>query len=94
MALFGSKESREDKVARRTQELLDRYGLSDISPKDIESVKSICVALSGNGMIEFGTTLSGKAEDVAKLSYLRALVEQNWIMIRQLDRISKALEQK
>lgn len=94
MALFGGKESREEKVARRTQELLDKYGLCDISPKDIESVKNICIALQGNGMIEFGTALSGKAEDVAKMSYLRALVEQNWIIIRQLDRISKALEQK
>ena len=96
MALFGAKEkeTREDKIARRTKELLDRYGLSDISPRDIESVKSICTALQGNGMIEFGTTLSGKAEDVAKLSYLRALVEQNWIIIRQLDRISKSLDQK
>ena len=92
MALFGGKESKEEKEARKVAELLSRYGLEDLSGKDLESVKAIASSLAGNNLITFGTTLSGKAEDVAKLSYLSALVEQNWIIIRQLDRINKSLD--
>lgn len=92
MALFGSKEPKEDKAARKEYELLAKYGLTDIDAKDIEQVKSINTALMGNKLIETGTALSGSGVDVAKLTYLRALVEQNWIIIRQLDRLNKNLE--
>ncbi len=92
MALFGAKESKEDKVARKTQAMLEKYGLEYLDPKDVESVRNIGYALMGNGMIEFGTVLNGSGVDVAKMSYLRALVEQNWIIIRQLDRLNKKLD--
>lgn len=92
MALFGGKETKEEKAARKEYELLEKYGLTDINPKDIEQIKSITNALMGNKLIEMGTALSGSGVDAAKMSYLRALVEQNWIIIRQLDRISKTLE--
>lgn len=92
MALFGGKESKEDKAARKEYELLAKYGLTDIDAKDIEQVKSINSALLGNKLIEAGTILGGSGVDSAKLTYLRALVEQNWIIIRQLDRLNKNLE--
>lgn len=88
MALFGNSEAKEAKQAAKTEELLKRFGLEDLSdPRDVEAVKSIASALTGNKLIEFGTILSGSGEDVAKLTYLRALVEQNFIIIRQLDKI-------
>ena len=90
MALFGGKESKEEKQARKVQELLDKYGLQDLSdPRDIESVKRISQELMGNSMIELGTALSGSGVDAAKLSYLNAIVEQNWIIIRLLDKLTK-----
>ena len=94
MALFGAKETKEDKVARKTQAMLEKYGLEYLDPKDMESVRSIGNALMGNGMIELGTALTGSGVDVAKMSYLRALIEQNWIIIRQLDRLNKKLDQR
>lgn len=91
MALFGGqKETKEEKQARKTQELLDKYGLQNLSdPRDLESVKRISESLYGNKLIELGTALSGSGEDSAKLTYLSALVEQNWIIIRQLDQLNK-----
>jgi len=94
MALFGAKETKEDKAARKTQAMLEKYGLEYLDPKDLESVRNIGYALMGNGLIELGTSLSGSGVDVAKMSYLRALIEQNWIIIRQLDRLNKKLEQR
>ena len=94
MALFGAKETKEDKVARKTQAMMEKYGLEYLDQKDLESVRSIGYALMGNNLIELGTTLSGSGVDVAKMSYLRALIEQNWIIIRQLDRLNKKLGQQ
>lgn len=92
MGLFGNKE---DKKNRKVAELLTRYNLQELSDQnDLQSVINIAEDLAGNNLITFGTTLSGKAEDVAKLTYLSALIEQNWIIIRQLDRLNKKLEEK
>lgn len=91
MALFGgNKETKEEKQARKAQELLEKYGLQDLSDqRDLESVKNISLSLAGNGLLELGTSFSAKSEDLVKMSYLSALVEQNWIIIRQLDRLNR-----
>jgi len=95
--MFGSKESKEEKKARKEQELLQKYGLNDLSnSSDIESVRKIVAELAGTGMMEAGMTLSlgAKPEDSLPVYYQRAIVEQNFIIIRQLDRISKALDRQ
>ena len=47
----------------------------------------------GNNLLKAGMALSfAKAEEQAKVTYLSALVEQNWIMIRQLSNISSKLD--
>lgn len=100
MALFGSKdkETKEEKEARKEREVLEKYGLQTLkNPEDIESVKKIVSELSGTGLMELGITLGGGNEkDILKnqLYYQRALLEQNFIMIRQLDRIAALLENK
>lgn len=94
MALFGgNKETKEEKQARQVQEMLVKYGMDDLSDeRDITAVKQIASELYGSNVAEFGMLLSSKAEDVWKISYLRAIIEQNWIIIRQLDRLNKNLE--
>lgn len=95
MALFGAKETKEEKLARKTQAMLEKYGLEYLDPKDVESVRSIGNALMGNSLTELGAALTGvSGVELAKLSYLRALIEQNWIIIRQLDRLNKKLGQR
>lgn len=92
MALFGNNESKEDKKAKKAEALLAKFGLESLSdPHDLENVRNISYSLMGNSLIELGTALSGKGEDSAKMSYLSALVEQNWIIIRQLDKLNQAL---
>ena len=89
MALFGDKESKEEKQARKVAELLERYGLDSLSDaRDLESVKKIANDLSGNALIAAGAALQGKGTDAAMLTYFAALIEQNWIIIRQLDKIA------
>lgn len=99
MALFGNnKETKEEKSARKERELLEKYGLENLTdPQDIESVKKIVSELAGTGLMEAGITLGGGNEkDILKtqLYYQRTILEQNFILIRQLDRISSLLEKK
>ena len=45
-------------------------------------------------MIELGTALQGNGVDNAKMTYMRAIMEQNFIIIRQLDRLNRNLENR
>lgn len=96
--MFGkTKEEKEaEKAAKqeaKIQNMLARYGLQGLSdPDDINSVRNIVSELSGTGLMELGAALGGGSErDLQKVQmyYLRAIVEQNFIIIRQLDRLTK-----
>lgn len=89
MALFNNA-AKEDKKAAKAEALLEKYGLQELKdPRDVESVRAIANSLMGNKLIELGTVLTGNGEDAAKLSYLSAIVEQNWVIIRLLDKLAK-----
>lgn len=93
MALFG-KESKEEKQTRKDSELMEKYGLSSIDHRDAESVRKILNDIAANGLFKAGMALSfAKGEEQAKVTYLSALVEQNWIIIRQLDQLNKRMEE-
>ena len=89
MALFNNA-NKEDKKTAKVEALLEKYGLQELKdPRDVESVRTIASSLMGNKLIELGTALSGNGDDAAKMSYLSAIVEQNWIIIRLLDKLAK-----
>ncbi|MBQ0113842.1 MAG: hypothetical protein KBT03_11990 [Bacteroidales bacterium] len=96
MALFNKKETKEEKQARKEREMLEQYRLDELTDeKDIESVKKIVSELSGSALMETGFKMGGGTErDIQKvlLYYERGIIEQNFIMIRQLDKIAKLLE--
>lgn len=95
MVLFGGKEAKEEKAARKQQEMLKKYRLEELSdPADLESVKRIVAELFGTDIFELDAILTGdtKSMDRAKMYFQRALVEQNFIIIRMLDRINKKLK--
>lgn len=94
MGLFKGKEEKEAQKLEKLNMKMAQYGLQNLSQEDKEKVEKILLGLMGNGLIEFGTILSGKAEDVAKLSYLGALVEQNWLIIKLLNEIKEKLDKK
>ena len=106
MGLFNnSGETKEEKKARKQAEAeakqaekdlaaLRKFGMENLKdPNDIESVKSILNELSGTGLTELGISLGA---DIQKniMNYQRAVLEQNFIIIRQLDRIAKLLSDK
>jgi len=91
MGAFGNDAKKEQKA----QELLNKYGLQELTdPRDLEAVTQISYDLAGSKLIQIGTALQGNATDSAKLTYLSAIMQQNFIMIRQLDRLNRNLEGK
>lgn len=97
MALFGGGESKEEKKARKEREemekFMEKYQLNDLSEQDLVILKRIAGDLAGNGFLKAGMALSfAKAEEQAKVTYLSALVEQNWMIIRLLSEINSKLD--
>lgn len=93
MALFNSKETKDDKKQQEINKFMEKYQLEEIDDKDLVIIKKIATDLIGNNLFKTGMALSfAKAEEQAKVSYLSALVNQNWIMIRQLNNISNKLD--
>lgn len=83
MGMFGSAPK------NKGQELMEKYGLENLKdPKDLEAVRRITGEIAGSGAIGLGLALQGKSEEMAKINLLRAIMEQNFIIIRQLDRLA------
>ena len=108
MALFNG-ETKEEKKARKAAEAaakqaekdqaaLRKFGLENLeNPEDIVSVKTIVGELAGTGLMELGIAFgAGNDRDIQKnmMYSQRAIVEQNFIIIRQLDRIAKLLNDR
>ena len=94
MALFGNKKTKEEKVKEELQKFMEKYQLEDLDEKDLVVLERITNDLAGNKWFKTGMALSfAKAEEQAKVTYLSALVEQNWMIIRQLSRLNKNLEE-
>ena len=92
MGLFNTNnETKEEKQKIKMQETLNKYELNNLDPKYANAVNNISLALAGHNLIELGSTLGMTSAENLTTSYLKAIVEQNFIMIRQLDEISKKL---
>lgn len=88
--MFGNKEKKEEKQQRKLQEAMKKYRLDEVNPEYAEAVKDINLRLSGTDMVDFGTFFAGEQKGIDPLivAYFQTLIEQNWIMIRQLDKIA------
>src|SRR5699024_3964214 len=95
MALF-NKDKDEEKLCKeekKMQKFMKKYQLEDLDEKDLEVLQRIAGDLIGNKFFKAGMALSfAKAEDQAKVTYLSAQTEQNWMIIRQLGRLNKNIE--
>lgn len=93
MGLFGEKKTSEEKQNEKLQAFMRRYQLEDLDEKDLVVLQRIAGDLAGNNFFKAGMVFSfAKVEEQAKVTYLSALVEQNWMIIRQLSRLNKNIE--
>lgn len=94
MAFGKPKETKEDKQIRKEHELLARYGLDKMENMEYtDAVRKIAYGMAGTGFLEAGLALSGgRTADQITHSYLRVIMEQNFIMIRQYDQLISLLK--
>ena len=86
-----AKRSSEEKIIKT----LSQYGLQNLSDEnDRNAVYKIAKDLYGTGMMDAGVRLQlfAKATDKLQVIYQRAIIEQNWVIIRALDRIASNRE--
>lgn len=91
MALFNNGISEE-----KAQKLLQRYGLTNVDPQYADALQKIATHLAGSGFSEFGGILSNddRAVNRAQTQYIHAILEQNFIIIRELDQLIYLLERR
>jgi hypothetical protein len=93
MGLFDGNNKKEEKQNQELQKFMNKYQLNDLNEQDLVILKRIANDLSANGFFKAGMALSfAKAEEQAKVGYLSAMVEQNWMIIRQLSTLNKNIE--
>ena len=94
MGLFKSQEEKQQILEEKTRKVLEKYNLTGISTEYTEAIKNINSELAGSGLSEFGNLLAPDHNTSLRIQtqFLNAIVQQNWIIIRQLDQLNKKLE--
>jgi hypothetical protein len=102
IAMFNRKSPEQilEGETKKTAETLEKYGLNldaysteDIKKKNVLNLQKIARDLLGNNFFKAGLALSfAKASEQATVTYLSALVEQNWILVRQNEIVIKELQ--
>lgn len=93
---FFNKNKDKDKKTKEEKQIdkfMKKYQLEDLDESDLIVLQRIANDLIGNNFFKAGMALSfAKSEEQAKVTYLSALVEQNWLIIRQLGKLNKNIE--
>lgn len=94
MGLFNSKKATNNEPKKsKAQIYLEERGITDLSSKSHGQVRKIANDIAGTGWAKAGLALTfAKVEEQAKVGYLSALVEQNWILIEQNQQIINELK--
>jgi len=90
--MFGNGKNIEEKQNEKLQKYIDKYNLDELCQKDMQTVKRIANDLVSSGVLKFTLLMSAKGEENVKIAYLSAQVEQNWLMINQLSRLTASIE--
>ena len=88
MGLFNN----EDKKQKQLEEYKKAFSLESLDETDLEAVKRIANRLVSGNLLELGSLFGASASEQAQTNYLMTLVEQNWLIIKKLDEISKKLK--
>ena len=94
MAFFKSADQKQAEKEQKELEMLEKYGLENLTnPADIESVRKIISELTGTGLMEFGNMLAPNEKDMLRvqMQYQRAIVEQNFLLIRLFSELNSKI---
>lgn len=81
------------KSERKSLAYLAKRNLNKLSPDTYKQVEDITTQIAGNRLMLLGLGLQGSVDSLTS-SYLAAILEQNWILIRQNEQIIELLKDK
>ncbi|EEJ41418.1 hypothetical protein [Limosilactobacillus vaginalis] len=95
MGLFKSKEEKEQEKQAKMQQWLKDRNLEDLSEDDYAQVDRIKTELWGTGFIGALNGIVGSDKDLLRnMQYiLLGISEQNWLLIKQNDKLAKQNEE-
>lgn len=91
MGLF-NKENKQEKQNEFKEELIEKYKYEGMTDKEKELLVKIALDLKGNEFFKNGMAHFTTIDDNMKVSYLSAIMQQNFIMINQLARLNNNIE--
>lgn len=98
MAIFKSKDEKEQAKQQKDEERIARflsyYNLDNIDERDKSNILDMARRDTSLKFIDAGTFLAGNEKDfLQQIAYQQQLMrDQNFLIIKQLDRLNKNLE--
>lgn len=92
MAIFKTNEERAEIQAQKDLELLKKYGLENLNdPYTVQAIKEMVSGMAGFKWFQSGYAIGLQGEKAVDLQMKKTLIDQNFILIRQLDEINRKL---
>lgn len=93
MGLFKSEEEKQQIKDEKLNNIRTKYGLNEIGDKYKNAIDDINTELLNSGSLELSNMLSFDEKLATRMitHYLNILVQQNWIITRQLNDINNKL---
>ena len=94
MGFFKSDEEKQAEREEKLNKIMASYELEELDDKYKKAINAINAEMSGTGFMELGNMLSFDEKTAARLNtyYLNALIQQNWIIIRELNDLINSLK--
>jgi len=75
------------------KKIIKKYKLENLDENDLIVLRKIAIDLAEGEIIKTSMLRGeGNLENKLNITYLSALVEQNWLFIRQFDKLNKNIE--
>ena len=84
------EQFKKDEKQAQLRAFMEYYQLTDMNENDLVVLQRITNAMAGNRLMQLGETLKGEGN--AQTGYLSAIVEQNFMMIKQLSELNSKLD--
>lgn len=91
--MFGNAHLKEEQA----NNIIQKYGINALSdPVDRQTLEDAVRVLANAGLFNLGPLIGGDPTTVERInaSYTRAILEQNFVIIRQLERLNNNLERR
>ena len=89
------KSKKEERQSRQLEKFgidFENYDFDELRRRNADSARELAASLAGSQLYSVGSLLTGNASETFMIEMTRALVEQNFILIRQNEELARCLK--